>query len=39
GEDFGKLARTYSQDGSANVDGYLGYQEFDNYTTCKRVYG
>lgn len=30
GEDFGKLARTYSQDGSANVDGYLGYQEFDN---------
>lgn len=30
GEDFGKLARIYSQDGSASVDGYLGYQEFDN---------
>lgn len=30
GEDFGKLARVYSQDGSADVDGYLGYQEFDN---------
>ncbi|BAK81843.1 peptidyl-prolyl cis-trans isomerase [Candidatus Arthromitus sp. SFB-rat-Yit] len=30
GEDFGKLAKTYSQDGSASVDGYLGYQEFDN---------
>lgn len=30
GEEFGKLARIYSQDGSASVDGYLGYQEFDN---------
>lgn len=30
GGDFEKLARVYSQDGSASVGGYLGYQEFDN---------
>ena len=30
GEDFAELARTYGQDGSASVGGYLGYQEFDN---------
>lgn len=30
GEEFGKLARSYSQDGSASVGGYLGYQEYDN---------
>ncbi len=30
GGDFGELAKIYSQDGSASVGGYLGYQEFDN---------
>lgn len=30
GEDFGELAKIYSQDGSASVGGYLGYQEFEN---------
>ena len=30
GEDFSKLAEIHSQDGSASVGGYLGYQEFEN---------
>lgn len=30
GEDFSDLAKIYSQDGSASVGGYLGYQEYDN---------
>ena len=29
GEDFSDLAKLYSQDGSASVGGYLGYQEYD----------
>lgn len=30
GGDFAKLAKSYGQDGTASVGGYLGYQEYDN---------